>query len=391
MQNSEKKNENDFRQVESDKSKLKCKELYEHFTKAMLKTLVHRQQEQNRNSEFKNTNTSASSIRSNESHWKNSRDYEGKQNWQRNTEEALSWRKNDPIPNSERSTWKQNNSPSNDSGRKLDCKHNNNNYSSHKTLSSQRLNDKKNLVFDKRDFLFRDVAKRIREQIRLDEVAMYSVTDMRTADAISNFIAKLDGLNEDNIVITDGTACAGGNTISFCKKFKKVQAVELDTTRYEMLMHNLKILRCANATCCHANYLELVCSLTQDIVFLDPPWGGPSYKEKDEVELFLGDVPLDEICEKLKSRTKYVIIKAPTNLNYEKFKAKISGNLQVRHEFRKMLLIVVDYCHPSEVYQRDQVTNDYCNDDDKTNQNVNESRNKGKEDQGKDDRVPWII
>jgi hypothetical protein len=255
---------------------------------------------------------------------------------------------------------------------------NNNNYSSPQTLSPQRRNDKKNLVFDKRDFLLPDIRKEIREQIQLDEVAKYSMTDTRTADGISDFIAKLPGLNQDNIVITDGTACVGGNTISFCKKFKKVQAVEVDPIRYDMLMHNLKLLGYTNAKCYHENYLELLRNLTQDIVFLDPPWGGPSYKDKKEVELFLGNTPLDELCENLKGRTKYIIIKAPTNLNYEKFKAKISGNLQVFLNFRKMLLIVVDYYHPPEVVQQKQVTND-------SNTNENRSRDKGKEHQYKNE------
>ncbi|CAF3973534.1 unnamed protein product, partial [Rotaria sp. Silwood1] len=60
-----------------------------------------------------------------------------------------------------------------------------------------------------------------------------------------------------------------------------------------MLKHNLTILGCTNVSCHHKNYLDLLNSLNQDIVFLHPPWGGPSYKDNDEVELFLGDVPLD--------------------------------------------------------------------------------------------------
>ena len=336
----------------------RSKELHEGFTKAMLKTLMSRQEEQNRNEESKKSNRNASWSQSNEKDWKKRPGYVSEQSWQRDAEEVLNWRKNDPIRTSGRSKWTQNS----------------NEYSSPEALSRLVLNDKTNLVFDKRDFLFRGVPKTIREQIQLDEVANYSVTDIRTADEISNFIAKFDGLNGDNIVITDGTACAGGNTISFCKKFKKVQAVELDRIRYSMLLHNLRILGCTNATCYHANYLEFIHRLTQDIVFLDPPWGGPSYKEKDEVDLFIGDVPLSEVCERLESRTKYVVIKAPTNLNYEKFKAKISRNLQVFHEFRKMKLIVVDYYHRKKIVQLDRITNNYYQDHDETDGNGIEPR-----------------
>ena len=348
---------------------------------------MDRQEEQNRNEESKKTNRPASSKLSDGKDWKKRPDYEGEQNWQRNAEEVWNWRKNGPILNSGSSQWRRNTGPINDSSRKSGWRHSSKEYSSAGTSSPRIFHDKKNLVFDKRDFLFPDVPKKIREQIQLDEVAKYSVTDMRTADEISNFITKLDGLNGTSIVITDGTACAGGNAISFCKNFKTVQAVELDRNRYDMLMHNLKILGCTNATCYQANYLELVCRLTQDIVFLDPPWGGPSYKEKDQVELFIGDVPLSEVCENLKSRTKYVVIKAPTNLNYAAFKANVTGNLQVLHRFRKMLLIVVDYYHHPGLVQQSQATNNYSKIHDKTHENGIESINKGKVGGDKDELI----
>jgi hypothetical protein len=113
-------------------------------------------------------------------------------------------------------------------------------------------------------------------------------------------------------------------------------------------------------------------------VFFDPSWSGPTYKEKEKVELFLGNTPLDELCEKLKGRTKYIIIKASTNVNYEKFKAKISGNAQVFHKFRKMLLIVIDYYYLPEVVKQKQVASD-------SNANVNQRSNKSKEDQYKNE------
>ena len=221
-------------------------------------------------------------------------------------------------------------------------------YEDEQTLNKQRrTNNRKNFVFDKRDFLFPQTSKQIRKQIQLDDVALYSVTDMRTADEISDYISQLDGLNRPNLIITDATACAGGNTSSFSRKFNRVHAIEINEIRYKMLVNNLKLLECNNVDCYHDNYLNLLSKLSQDAVFIDPPWGGPSYKDQDQVELFLGEIPLDQICESLKQRTKYVVIKAPPNLNYDKFKANISGNLQVLHQFRKMLLIVIDYYHPS--------------------------------------------
>ena len=70
----------------------------------------------------------------------------------------------------------------------------------------------------KKKFLFKYVPQNIRNNLKLDEEAYYSVTDQTTADTISNEL-----LNNfpDVKIITDGTACIGGNTYSFSKYFKK--------------------------------------------------------------------------------------------------------------------------------------------------------------------------
>ncbi|CAF4046986.1 unnamed protein product [Adineta steineri] len=216
----------------------------------------------------------------------------------------------------------------------MDCKR-----KSPRNSSLQTVMNKTDSSFDKRDFLFSDIPICIRKQIQLDKVAQYSTTDMRTADKISEFIANLNGLEKDRTVITDGTACVGGNTSSFCKKFKHVQAIELNETRYNMLKNNLKILKYENVICYHGDYLEYLPKLQQDVVFLDPPWGGPNYKDQVEVELFIGRVPLHEVCEQLKLRTKYIVIKAPQNFNCRKFQEKVSGSCQVYYEFHFNKLI----------------------------------------------------
>ena len=279
--------------------------------------------------------------------WKNSREnssHGDTSNGCRDNKGAPNDRRNDSNSNFEEIICKQSKSSSSNSRSKENWRVNNN-HSTSKSLSPRNTNNRKDLLFDKRDFFFPDLPKQVRERMQLDEVAHYSVTDMRTADKISHFITELDGLKTGSIVITDGTACIGGNTISFCKKFKLVQAVELDKTRYDMLEHNLKTLGYKNAKCYNGDYLKYIDCLTQDIVFLDPPWGGPTYREKNEVELFIGDTPLDEVCERLKSKTKYIIIKAPANLNSQRLREKFGENVEIRSEFRKMLLVVVSFYH----------------------------------------------
>ncbi|OQS07084.1 hypothetical protein THRCLA_00909 [Thraustotheca clavata] len=211
--------------------------------------------------------------------------------------------------------------------------------------------NKSNDPVDKRSFLFSGLPSNVREQLQLDEVAQYSVTDMKTAARISHFIMTLPGLTP-NSVITDATACVGGNTASFCTFFRYVQAVEIDATRFRMLVHNMhSVLSFVNLQCYCANYVQVAQQFLQDVVFIDPPWGGPEYRSRSTVDLNLGDASLAEVCELLVGRTQYVVIKVPQNFDIERFTHRVSGVVSYITHFRKMAMVVVDYryVHPEEL------------------------------------------
>ncbi len=46
----------------------------------------------------------------------------------------------------------------------------------------------------------------------------------------------------------------------------------------------------------NADYVKVGPSLWQDIVFMDPPWGGPEYKTAKSLDMFLGPTPLVQVC-----------------------------------------------------------------------------------------------
>jgi len=105
---------------------------------------------------------------------------------------------------------------------------------------------------DKKDFLFRFISLDKRKKLKLDNEALYSVTDQYTADRISRDIQKtLPNIQS----ITDATACIGGNTFSFSKFFKQIQAIEIDYTRYQYLVYNMEILEANNITCHHGDLM----------------------------------------------------------------------------------------------------------------------------------------
>ena len=155
-----------------------------------------------------------------------------------------------------------------------------------------------------------------RKNMLLDDVAIYSVTDARTADRITKTALALPG--GPHREVCDGCACVGGNVISFARALRKggrVTGIEFDATRCEFLKHNVatagvpaEILRgdVARATAeedtddgdgwaCRSAVRRA------DLLFLDPPWGGPDVARKPagSVRLHLGGVDVGELCRRV--------------------------------------------------------------------------------------------
>lgn len=171
------------------------------------------------------------------------------------------------------------------------------------------------------------------KKILLDDVSKYSITLPDKAQTISEVTKKNYQLvfpDDDlsNITITDAMACVGGNTLSFSNHFSKVIANEINTTRYQYLVHNMKEYNRENIVFYNDNYLNLMNKLEQNIVFIDPPWGGPIYKSQYKMEIVLQDDTEKEtniheminILFENNSGTKMILFKLPTNHNIENFK-----------------------------------------------------------------------
>lgn len=182
------------------------------------------------------------------------------------------------------------------------------------------------------------------KKILLDDVSKYSITLPDKAQTISEVTKKNYQLvfpDDDlsNITITDAMACVGGNTLSFSNFFNKVIANEINTTRYQYLVHNMKEYNRENIVFYNDNYLNLMNKLEQNIVFIDPPWGGPIYKSQYKMEIVLQDEAEKEtnihemvnILFENNSGTKMIIFKLPINHNIENFK-------QSRYKYKMICL-----------------------------------------------------
>ena len=193
----------------------------------------------------------------------------------------------------------------------------------------------------KRDFLFKYVPAPQRSLLKLDEEAAYSVTDQVTADRMTQDLVRVLGPGvAKSATLCDATACIGGNAMSFARAFKHVVAIESDTTRFAFLQHNLHVLGFHNVHCVHGDSVKEVSwnhsrlrskAQLYDVIFIDPPWGGPDYKTQSLVSLELSNVPLADLCKEWAPHTRYIAIKTPTNFDKESFTSATAGVLELVH------------------------------------------------------------
>jgi RNA cap guanine-N2 methyltransferase len=197
-------------------------------------------------------------------------------------------------------------------------------------------------VASKRRFLFSGLPAATRERLALDEVALYSVTEWglaeRTTEVVADALAALgsergaDGVLRPSVVC-DATACVGGNTISFARRLERVVAIEVSPTRAQLLRENVRAADVAHRVdVLTGDCAALLPTLRFTALFFDPPWGGPDYKKKEKLDLWLGDRALadvvrDAVRDAPRSGLRLLVLKLPFNFHYDAFETHLAGLL----------------------------------------------------------------
>lgn len=160
----------------------------------------------------------------------------------------------------------------------------------------------------------------------LDQQAGYSLSESRIARLQADIVcrcARECGLNLSTSTITDTTASIGGNVFAFAQRFAKVNAVELLEPTAQMLLHNLELLDLSDRVevwCGDSSDVNKVAeNMKQDVIFLDPPWGGVNYRRIRNLSLYLGEKNLRQVCIEWARWTRLIALKLPLNFNYNEF------------------------------------------------------------------------
>ena len=170
-----------------------------------------------------------------------------------------------------------------------------------------------------KDFFYEDENADL-ENLKLTKESVYSVTPWKEADVVSKEIVKRLNMKPKDIIITDATANVGGNTLSFYRnKMSKINSFEIDTLTCEFLKNNLRMYRYITDNVFCENYLNRYMDIAQDVIFFDPPWGGPDYFKKKNLNLYLGDTNIKYIIKNLLDydKAKLVVVKVPFNFAFK--------------------------------------------------------------------------
>ena len=154
-------------------------------------------------------------------------------------------------------------------------------------------------------------------RLKLTEEGLYSITRRKDAErALSIMRSTIGDLKTKTI--TDATGCVGGDTIHFANQFQFVHSIELNEENFKALQNNVEVYGFQNIALHNGDATKLF-NWKSDVLYIDPPWGGPQYKEQPKLDLNMSDKRLDEWLEQIllrKNRPNYIFLKLPYNYNF---------------------------------------------------------------------------
>lgn len=163
-----------------------------------------------------------------------------------------------------------------------------------------------------------------RKKLKLSIEGLFSVSHWKDNELLIQDIRSYSIVPNRTILI-DATANVGGVTISMSKHFHHVYAIELMSSNFDMLKHNVRLYERTNVTLSKGDCLDLIPQYIERarkeypnhkiIIFFDPPWGGMKYRERKKIDLYLSDVNVINIIDYYASVVDAIVLKAPNNFN----------------------------------------------------------------------------
>lgn len=157
--------------------------------------------------------------------------------------------------------------------------------------------------WDRRFFLF----SKFDQGIKTDLEGVHTITPEKTAREIA--------ANITTSTVVDAFCGVGGSAIAFARVCTKVYACDIDSIRLSMAKHNAGVYGYRNIEFVHGDFRENVPDFRKETIFLDPPWGGSSYREKNPFTLKDFSPPGQELLDFAFRNFSSVILRVPFNFD----------------------------------------------------------------------------
>jgi hypothetical protein len=178
-------------------------------------------------------------------------------------------------------------------------------------------------------------------KLRMTPEGEYSITKRVDGKRLLLKMRQIFGSTEDKH-ITDLTGNVGGDTIMFGLNFKQVDSIEYNQENFDALKHNVHEYKLKNVNLHFGDSTKLYNWYT-DVLYIDPPWGGPDYKKKTKLDLFLGNIRIDTFLEyvlRQSWRPKYVCMKLPKNYNFERL--DVLDYIKYTFQIRNFVIVCIE-------------------------------------------------
>lgn len=187
------------------------------------------------------------------------------------------------------------------------------------------------------------------------EESKYSSLPYYAIEQVNKIIDVNIELNGYSYII-DATAHIGMDTFNFVNSFGvKCISLEINKEAYEALCYNISKLGLQDSVkAININYIDFINSFKRyvDLIYFDPPWGGPSYWKKKKMMLYLEHdkkkIPIYDIINKVfeKKATGKALLKTPSNFDIVTFSKKFNGKF-TSHKVMKPIKQGKKYAHIS--------------------------------------------
>ena len=186
-----------------------------------------------------------------------------------------------------------------------------------------------NISFNLAKTIFENLNYDTFKKLKFTQDSLYSSSKITGSKRLLDVILKTTNNNKD-IIITDGTANIGTDTIYLSKYFKYINSIEIIKESYDALKNNINILNDKeNIKCINGDSNLEIKKLVQDIIYIDAPWGGVNYKNYDTLKLYLGDTEILDFYKSNKQYSDIFIFKVPYNYDFEYLKKYIEDKIVI--------------------------------------------------------------